>query len=550
LYGVVHCWSIDAVQAESMAVDLERVNLEGCGSALHLIQALGQSSIEEPPRLWLVTEGGVGLARMDGKAEALNPSPAQASLWGMGKVIALEHPELRCVRLDLDLEGEAGGQLLCEEIRAGTEEDQIAFGGGGRYVPKLVRYQRETAETAFPLFDAESSYLITGGLGALGLLMAEWMVEEQGVCHLALVGRREPDEKTRERLRKLAVAGAQVRIVLADVSAPEQVGRMVAEIEDSLPPVRGIIHAAGMLDDGVLASQTWGRFSRVMAPKVQGGWNLHRQTRHWPLDYFVLFSSAAALLGSSGQSNHAAGNAFLDALAHYRRSQGLAGLSINWGGWSEIGEAALREADEWMQKRGVSSIDPRQGLQLLEQLLSQQTAQVGVVPIDWDLFSSERSLPLFFSHFQGSAVEGARPGTDLIKQIDTIPIDERRDFLVTHVQTQLARVLGLDAPEEIEVQQGFFDLGMDSLTSVELRNQLQESLGRSLPATLLFKYPTIENLVDYLATEVLALESEPPSGKEAAAPEPSTLEEVEQFSEEELAELIDEEFEALKPRDE
>jgi acyl transferase domain-containing protein/SAM-dependent methyltransferase/acyl carrier protein len=551
LHGVVHCWSLDAVQEESITVDLEQVNREGCSSALNLIQALGQSSIEEPPSLWLVTEGAMGLVRTDAGPEARNPYPAQAPLWGMGKVIALEHPELKCVRLDLDFKScEDEGQLLFEEIQAETEDDQIAFGGGGRYVPRLTRYQRGATEEPGPLFDAESSYLITGGLGALGLLIAEWMVEEQGVAHLALVGRREPDERVKERLQKLAEAGAEVRVVQTDVAVAEQIGRMVAEIEGSLPPVRGVIHAAGVLDDGVLASQTWERFSRVMAPKVQGAWNLHRQTQHWSLDFFAMFSSVAALLGSPGQSNHAAGNAFLDALASYRRSKGLAGLSINWGGWSEIGEAALREADEWMAKRGVRSIDPRQGLQVLEQLLSQPTAQVGVVPIDWSSFSKERSLPHFFSRFQESTIRAVGPKTDLREQLDAVPTDERRDYLVAHVQTQLARVLGLDSPQAIEVQQGFFDLGMDSLTSVELRNQLQESLGSSLPATLLFKYPTIEKLVDYLATGMLALESKPASDKEVSEPESSTREEVEQFSEEELAELIDEEFEALKPRDE
>ena len=550
LHGVAHCWSLEAVQGEPTAADLEQANQQGCGSVLHLIQALGQSPIAEPPLLWLVTQGAVRVAPSEAETETWNPHPAQSPLWGMGKVIALEHPELRCVRLDLDPRaGGHGAQRLFEEMQAETGEDQIAFCGEGRYVPRLVRYQQEMVEEPALLFDAESSYLITGGLGALGLLTAEWMVEEQGVGHLALVGRREPDERARERLQRLAEAGAEVRVVQGDVTAVEEMARIVAEIEDGLPPVRGIIHAAGVLDDGVLAAQTWQRFARAMAPKVQGAWNLHQQTQHWSLDFFVLFSSAAALLGSPGQSNHAAGNAFMDALAGHRRSLGLAGLSINWGAWSQIGEAALREADEWMQKRGVGSIEPRQGLQVLEQLASQPAAQVGVVPIDWSSFSTEQSLPAFFSRLRQSTARAAGPQTNLREELEAVPADERHDYLVAHVQKQLAKVLGLDEPQSIEVQQGFFDLGMDSLTSVELRNQLQNNLGTPLPATLLFKYPTVEKLVDYLATEVLALGGKSPSDEEIAELESPILEEVEQFTEEELAELIDEEFEALRPRD-
>jgi acyl transferase domain-containing protein/protein-L-isoaspartate O-methyltransferase len=847
--GVVYCWSLEAVEASALTVaDLETANQQGCGGLLHLIQALIKAEFSKPPSLWLVTQGAIPVTTQPQKSKIETPNLAQSPLWGMGKVIALEYPELNCVRIDLapEMKKEVGAQTLFEEIRSTTSEDQIAFRDNARYVARLVRYREPESQvqnrldipkapsyqlqitergilenlklepttrcqpkageieiqvhasglnfrdilnalglypgdpgflggecagkitmigegvegfeigdpvialvpgsfsqyvtinaamvvpkpenlsfeeaatipvvfltayytlhhlakisagdrvlihaatggvgqaaiqlaqqvgaeifgTASPhkwaflqslgvefvmnsrtldfadqvmtmtegkgidivlnsltgegfipkslsvlrsggrfveigknsvwtpnqvaqfkpdisyflvdlvqicqqqpaliksmlhelmlqfkagqlkplprsrifpiidaisafrymqqakhtgkiiitlptntiamnksvLFNADSTYLITGGLGGLGLLVASWMVE-QGARYLVLLGRSGANPSVNSQLKALEQAGAKVLVAPADVSQAEQIAKVLADIEQYFPPLRGIIHAAGILDDGVLNAQNWARFEKVLAPKVLGAWNLHTLTQHLSLDFLVLFSSVASLLGSQAQANHAAANTFLDTLASYRQAQGLVGLSINWGAWSEIGAAAKRQAGERMVTKGMGTISPQQGLQILEQLFSQSTPQVGVAPINWSQFwlTQWANSPFFF-HFKSTAAPtAAKRSIAFLEQFKSVTAKERRTYLITHIQSQVTNVLGLDASQPIEVQQGFFNMGIDSLTAIELRNRLQTSLECSLPSTILFTYPTIGELVEYLIQEVFAFNND------------------------------------------
>jgi myxalamid-type polyketide synthase MxaB len=391
----------------------------------------------------------------------------------------------------------------------------------------------------------DSTYLITGGLGGLGLLVANFLVKH-GAKHLVLVGRSAASATVKNQIEKLEQAGAEIFVAGADVSEKKQLAQVLANIDQSLPPLRGIIHAAGILEDGVLSSQNWERFARVLAPKVQGAWNLHTLTQHKALDFFILFSSAASLFGSIAQANYAAANTFLDALAYYRQAQGLTGMSINWGAWSEIGVAAKRQVS--MQMHRVGSIAPQQGLQILAQLFSQPVTQVGVIPIKGSQFLRQWEELPFFSQLKSETQ--AKPTIDFVERLKNLDsVKEQRDYLIAHVQSQVAKVLGFESSQPIDPQKGFFDLGMDSLTAVELKNSLQNSLGCSLPSTLLFKYPTMEALMDYIANDILALES--PTADEPvieAIEESSEIEivaQVQQLSDEALEALIDQKLENL-----
>ncbi|KMW70467.1 type I polyketide synthase, partial [Limnoraphis robusta] len=225
---------------------------------------------------------------------------------------------------------------------------------------------------------SEGTYLITGGLGGLGLLVARWLVEK-GAKNIVLLSRRHPNSETQTTLDELERLGAKVIITQADISDDKKVTKIFQNIKQNLPPLRGIFHAAGVLEDGVLMQLNSEKFERVMKPKMHGAWNLHQLTKDIPLDYFVLFSSAASLLGSPGQANHVAANTFLDMLAHYRQMLGLPGLSINWGAWSEVGAAAERQVTQHMSLKGVGTISPQQGLEILEELIAQPDPQVGVI---------------------------------------------------------------------------------------------------------------------------------------------------------------------------
>jgi acyl carrier protein len=367
-------------------------------------------------------------------------------------------------------------------------------------------------------FEENATYLITGGLGDLGLLFADWLIQK-GAKNLVLVSRRDVDAEVKQRIQALENSSARVMIAQVDVTNKSQLAQLISNIKSSTPsspsspsspsaPLRGIIHAAGVLDDGVLQHLTWERFNTVLNPKMLGAWNLHVLTQDLPLDFFIMFSSAASLFGSPGQGNHVAANTFLDSLAKYRQSLGLPGLSINWGVWSEIGAAAKRGVSEQMQLRGVGEITNEQGLKIFEKLLAQSSAQVGVIPVDWDKFLQQNISSPFFTDFlnsnsnSNSKSQLPKQESELLKKLERANIEQRPSIVMGHLQTEVAKVLGLPSNQLPSLQQGFFDLGMDSLMTMELRNRLETSLGISIPSTVIFEYPTIADLAEYLVGEV------------------------------------------------
>ncbi len=370
--------------------------------------------------------------------------------------------------------------------------------------------------------EENATYLITGGLGDLGLLFADWLIQK-GAKNLILVSRRDVDEEVKQRIQALENYSARVMVAQVDVTDKSQLAQLISNIKSptpslspslplSLPPLRGIIHAAGVLDDGVLQHLTWERFTTVLNPKFLGAWNLHTLTQDLPLDFFIMFSSAASLFGSPGQGNHVAANTFLDTLAKYRQSLGMPGLSINWGVWSEIGAAAKRGVSEQMQLRGVGEITAEQGLQIFEKLLAQSSPQVGVIPVDWDKFSQQNISSPFFIDFFNSKSQLPKPESQLLQsqllqQLERANVGDRPSIMMGHLQAEVAKVLGLPSNQLPGLQQGFFDLGMDSLMTVELRNRLETSLGISIPSTVIFEYPTIADLAEYLVGEVFNVET-------------------------------------------
>jgi myxalamid-type polyketide synthase MxaB len=395
-----------------------------------------------------------------------------------------------------------------------------------KHIGKVVISQNAEAGK---LVHENGAYLITGGLGDLGLTVARWLVE-QGARHLVLAGRRgAASAAAQQAVNELTETGVEVRVAAVDVSNLADVACLVEDIAAAKPPLRGVVHAAGLLDDGILFQQTWERFAQVMAPKMTGTWHLHVLTQHLPLDFFICFSSIASLLGSPGQGNYAAANAFMDGLIHYRRALGLPGLSINWGPWAQGGMAAT--VSESHQARwagqGINLITPAQGLQALEALLKQNVAQATVLRINWPNFGRQlppgMSMPLLETFLETTGPVTSPQSSELLEKLKTIPAEERSAVLLNYIRAQLARVLGLSSPELIEPGQRFFELGLDSLIAIELRNQFEISFGRSLPATLLFDYPTVEALADHLAQEIVLADdpalpdAQPPDDQ--AAPE-------------------------------
>ncbi len=553
---VLYLWGLGSPpSAELTAESLAESQTLGVFGLLHLVQALARFAHRSakpargPVRTWVATRGAVRTADRSAPLAV-----AQAPLWGLGRVIALEHPDLWGGLIDLDpATGVEEIDMLPAEVRGTRRENQLAFRQGRRLVPRLARAGLPAAAVDVR---PDGAYLIVGGLGALGLSVARWLAS-RGARHLALISRSGAGSRAREPLAELAGQGVRVLTLEADVSDREELAGAFAQVAAALPALRGIVHAAGILDDGVLLQQDPERFSRVMAPKVRGAWHLHRLSADLELDFFVLFSSTASLLGSPGQGNYAAANAFLDALAADRRAAGRPGLSVNWGPWAERGmAAALGEPfRDRLAAQGLGLLPPDQGLRILEQLLAGTSAQAGVLPVDWSVFKRQLAVgtepPLLADLL--AATPASRPdgggGPRFIEHLDQAPPGDRRELLTSYLQEALAAVLGLAPPRLPDVEQGFADMGMDSLMAIELKSRLDHDLDTDLSLTLVFNYPTIESLSQHLCQEVLGLEqpaADPSTEGELAQTEEerAVLDEIRDTSEEELAALIAEEYES------
>ena len=466
---VVYLWSLDTERSEELTFSsLEQAQTWSCGSVLHLVQTLLQHKLTS--RLWLVTRGAVPVGTR-------LPQVAQAPAWGLGKVVALEHPELWGGMLDLAPESPPHeAEQLLTEIND-SQEDQLAFREGQRYVARLVRRQAPKSQAV--KLQSESTYLITGGLGALGLKVAGWLVE-RGAKYLVLTSRRGASPQAQETISKLELS-AKVLVVRADVSAQEDMVRLFETVETSLPPLKGIIHAAGVSDYRAIAEIKPEILEAVLRPKVLGTWILHQLTQAMKLDFFVCFSSISSVWGSKGQAHYAAANRFLDVLAHYRQGLGLPALSVNWGPWAG-GGMALAEFQELLSRMGVTGLQPKGAIAALESLLGAGCTQATVANVDWsvfkELYEARGSRPLLEQIEAQTQPQTQAQPSEILQQLEATPERDRHSLLSTYLQAEVAKVLKL--PQLPDPHQGLFDQGLDSLMAIELvslvRSQMQMEL--------------------------------------------------------------------------
>ena len=500
--GVIHLWSL-----ESTAMDASHGHDAGLESALHLVQLIARTNGKPRPAIWCVTRAALPLGVSAGTALA------QAPLWGLGRVAALEIPETWGGLLDLDANGDvdADADALAREFLMPDGEDQIAIRGGIRHVPRLVR--RTTPKETKVALNPSGAHIVAGGLGALGLHAARWLVS-RGVRTLILASRRGLDTPgALEAVQDLERLGAtEVRVVKADISVAEDVDRLLALASSSSSPVRGIVHAAGVDTRVPLARMTASDLRAALESKVKGAWLLHDKTRALELDLFVCFSSVSSILGAPERAHYAAANAFLDALAHERHRLGLAALSVNWGPWRDGGMASDEELGR-LEQLGNAGLAPQVALRALDALVDGGDVQATVIDADWSRlrpnFEARRPHPILSElGSQPAPGEGLSSviAADWRKRLRAAPRHQRLSMLETLLRAEVAAVLGFRRPEEVPVDRSIFELGMDSFRAVQLTLRLQQhlELAQSIPFV---DSPDVGALAARLLAAIEALES-------------------------------------------
>ncbi|MFZ4764594.1 MAG: SDR family NAD(P)-dependent oxidoreductase, partial [Roseimicrobium sp.] len=362
-----------------------------------------------------------------------------------------------------------------------------------------------------------ATYLVTGGLGGFGLELSKWLVRN-GARHLALVGRSGANsDEARQAVSDLENAGARVLVAQADVSQEGDVARVLADVAASMPPLRGVFHAAMVLDDGLLLQQTAERFAKVMEPKVSGAWNLHLQTKHLPLDYFVLVSSISAAIGNPGQSNYVSANMFLDMLARHRRALGLPALTVAWGALAGAGYVARNaKVQEHLSRMGMAGISPAEALDMLGALLRNGVNEMIVARVDWRQLAGVFPMVSSSARFAGLASEaaaghaGAQDGAKLKEAVLAAAPNQRQPMLETALRETIARVLRT-SPSKLDVQRPLSELGLDSLMAFELLNRIESDYGISVTAGRLMLSDSIAKLSEFLLAQITGNATDAPS---------------------------------------
>ena len=537
----------DAVGTSAIAAATDLVFVAGAsdasdaGASCAWLLALVHNTLLVPgasPRIWIVTRGATSAPGLRTLAGA-----AHAPLAAFARVLGLEHPELFGRLIDLDAPTAAtDARAVLAEILHDDAEDQVAIRKGERYAQRVDHVRDAPAP---PLeIHADASYLITGGLGRIGLQVARYLAG-RGARYLCLVGRRGVSTADqRAAVAALEAQGARLQVTLADVAD----GAAMARILDDLPaPLRGVVHAAGLPGYTEIAHLTAESFAAVLRPKVEGAWTLHRLTRDLPLDCFVCCSSIASAWGSRGQAHYAAGNAFLDALAHLRRASGLPAVTINWGPWVDGGMTSP-EAETLLRRVGVRPLASGTALEAFGALAQGSRAQVVVADIDWTRFKGSyeaRGHRRLLERIK-TAADLMPPAMDneVVRRIDRAAPADRERLLVDVVRAEVAQVLALSSSASVDPAQGLFEMGMDSLMALELRTRLETRVSRALPATLVFDCPTVQAIAALLLRELSS--GEAPHG--AVAPATARRAPVSQASTQpqlDLDALSDEEAEAL-----
>ena len=499
-HGVIYLWGLDVASVKDLTLaELKSGSEMMCRGALAILHAVAEarSTSSTDRRLWFVT---ANTQKAEGPDQQVDP--VQAPLWGLGRTVAIEYPRVWGGLIDLQLNGDRPPDVdrLAAELLDPDGETQIAISAAGeRNVARFVAQSLADLPARPPHVRGDATYLVTGGLGMLGRSAARWLVGK-GAKHLVLTGRNASAEAAQKILSAAELNGAALHVVAADISRDENVKHLIHTIGNEMPPLKGVVHSAGILDDGILAQLDWDRFSPLFEPRVYGGWLLHEYTKPLELDFFVLESSLLSLLGSAGQANYTASSAFLDSLAAHRRAAGLPARAINWSAWSGGGLATRSGArgEAMWSSLGVKFLAPDLAMQAFDRLMHRDIDQIAVAVADWPIYAGKVGEPAFLSELMDrTKASTAAKHAEETAVPDALPAaanDQARQLLLRRLQQHIMMKLGFT--EVIDADQRLNDLGVDSLMSVSLSNSLEKEFGVPVAVAELIKGPTINQLID------------------------------------------------------
>ncbi|WKG11792.1 beta-ketoacyl synthase N-terminal-like domain-containing protein [Nocardia sp. PE-7] len=531
--GVVHL--VDAPAAAETGHDQVISAVErGIGTLLGIVQSWIRTG--RAGRIFTVTRGAT-------QAGTHRIALAQTPLWGLGRVIGLEQPALWGGAVDLDpadTDVERDAARLVARLAAGGDEDQIAFREDRVLVPRL-RAAAPLPEGPLPVLDPQASYLVTGGRGSLGLRLADWLAR-RGARHLILLGRSpvvEAGTDVVEAIAALRSSGVTVYTPDADVAAPGQMSALF-DADPVWPPVRGVVHAAGTLDAATVADMSMSQFLRVLRAKVHGGLVLDALESLRGVDFFLLFSSAAAVWGSALAGHYGAANHFLDMLAWDRRARGVPALAVDWGWWSD--STMAHGHSDYFASIGLTELTTGTALGVLDRTLAGGYTQLVVAPVEWPRFlpvmQAKRRRPLLaLMAAQGVGAPDLAAAEPFLARLRALPVAGRERAVQDAVQREVAAVLGRPSGSRLDPRQGFFESGMDSITSVELKIRLEKLVGHTIPVTTAFEHPSVADLSAHLL-DLLGLEAAPT----APTATPDLEQELLDLTETELLELLGQEL--------
>ena len=523
-FEILHFWSFDSAVPTSLnQFELENIAQFGFGSVFLMTQVFASLV---GCKLWCITQQAQTVT-----PDCELPGFAQAGIVGAGKSILNEYPSFFGRVVDIDPMTEP--TTLLSEINSLSMEEHVVYRHGKRYIPRLLPTVLQ--HDAPKKIHANATYLITGGLGGIGFQTAEWLVK-QGARHIILCGRQTAKPSIRQKITALKNEGITLITLQIDIAVQSEVETIFECIaSQSLPPLKGIFHAAGVGGHGLIKDIQDSQLDATLRPKILGSWWLHELTESIPLDFFVVYSSMVSIWGSKAQARYIVANQWMDSFIHYRRSKGLCGLTMNWGPWQ--GEGMLIEQGERLASQsGIAALQPIEAMHALELALNSSATQVLFADMDWPVFLEAyqlRAKRQLFSSITQQPIKtqqrAATPNVAIRQQLEQLPFDERFSVLLRWIQHEVVQIMGLSKDDAFDPEQGLFSLGMESLMTIQLKNRLNQGLEIDISSTDIFNYSSVMQLARYLADKVFAW---------PAMTEP-TADEVEALIEQELKMLAE-----------